>query len=933
MNALKDPRRRHLVVLAAIALAANAAALVGGPAELTFAAGYVLACVVPGYLLVMTAFPHRSAMDSVERSVLSIGLGYVALILGGLVVHFLPGPITPVLVVLTFDALALALIVAAYARGAWADAEGARGVSADPLPREVLVHVALLLVVGLAFRLPWLGYSQVQGDEATILLKAAAAVEGRADALFVHKKGPAEIVIPTVFYGLSGSMDETVARLPFALAMVAGFIGLYQLARAMFGPAVGLVAGLLLAINGFFVGFGRVIQYQALVFLLSVLALLCAYRLYQDRAPPRTFLFLAVSFVGVGLLAQYDIVFVVPAAAFLVLLRWRDHPPKIARDLGVALAAGVLSLAVLLAYFVPWSRHPYFHEATLPYLFGVRVGGEGGHLHNTLGNSLLLSTFYNSTYYMAFMALTLVAGIAHHLWRTGARERAGGPRRESPQLTGAVLTAVFVICSVLLVAAPDAWQVGNVNLSFFFMAGVVLVLLVSPSPTREWKAQLLWFAAGFIFYATVVKSPRTHFHVAFPAWSVLSACALRELWVRLPSVAWKRLAIAGFAALFAVFAFYPYLVFLQHDVEYKRTFPASRPPGYWTLTDDLPTNGWFGFPYRAGWKAVGTLFEEGVLYGTYFSNEEEKITNWYTRGAARCDADPRYYFIADGVQDERPVPSDMAAAGYREIAQVTVGARTRMRVYERAAAPGGGEGVPPMAAAAADGLGESSAGSAAGASKEQHGSQESPAGAVQLYRAEDLAPVFDSEHSGSAFEPLLPYGNATGYVDQPLVTEQEPDGVVFGDRAGLIGYSLARRQLEPGDEVLLTLYWRGAQPMDKDYSVFVHLTDEGGETTTHAQSDGAPGVCGKLVPTSTWQPGRVVLDRRVLVLPRDIAEGTYALRVGLYDYETLERLPITRHAGASGVATEAGSSPAGGGPVMEPEYAFVVDTIQVESGP
>jgi hypothetical protein len=42
MNALKDPRRRHLVVLAAIALAANAAALVGGPAELTFAAGYVL---------------------------------------------------------------------------------------------------------------------------------------------------------------------------------------------------------------------------------------------------------------------------------------------------------------------------------------------------------------------------------------------------------------------------------------------------------------------------------------------------------------------------------------------------------------------------------------------------------------------------------------------------------------------------------------------------------------------------------------------------------------------------------------------------------------------------------------------------------------------------------------------------------------------------
>lgn len=868
MNALNDPRRRHLVVVAGLAVACNlVVALAGsgstrapmGSTELAFAAGYVLTTLLPGYLLAVAVFPRRDTVDVVERSVLSVGLGYVALVLGGLVVHALPGGITPRTVCLVFDAIVVALLAVAVARRA----EG----GGEAVSREVLVHVALVLVVGALFRLPWLGYAQLQGDEATILLKAAAAVEGRGDALFVHKKGPAEIVIPTLFYGLTGVMTETLARLPFALAMITGFVGLYQLGAAMFRRRVGLLAALLLAINGFFVGFGRVLQYQALVFLFSVLALLCAFRLYQDRDPPRPFLFLAISFVGLGLLAQYDIVFVVPAAAALVLLRWWDDRTRVRGDVVTAAAATALVAAVLAAYFIPWSQHPYFREATLPYLFDVRVGGDDGPLHNTLGNSLLLSTFYNSTYYMAFLAVTLASAIAYHLSRTGRR------------WVGAALAIVFSAGAVLLVAAPQAWTLGGLNVSLVFLAGTVLVLLASRSPSRSWKVQLLWFAAGFVFYATLVKSPRTHFHVAFPAWSVLSAWFLATLWDRLPSAAWRRAAGVGFAAAYAVFAFYPYLVFLQHDVEYKRTFPEDRPPGYWTVTDDLPTNGWFGFPYRAGWKAVGSLFEDGVLRGTYASNEEENITNWYTRGAVRCAVDPRYYIIADGVQDDRPVPSDMAGAGYGEVANVTVGDRTRLRIYER------------------------DAGAA-------------PPGGPTVYRAETLAEAFDRAHSGSAFEPMVPYGFATGYVGQPLVTEARPSGIELGDRVRLLGLSAPDHRLRPGDELPLTLYWQGLAPMDKDYSVFVHVTDVGDPTVTVAQSDGAPGVCDRPNPSSTWEPGRVVLDRRAVRLPPDILPGTYELRGGLYDYETLERLPIT-----------APDALADGG------QAVVLGTIEVVDGP
>ncbi|MFN2114267.1 MAG: glycosyltransferase family 39 protein [Anaerolineae bacterium] len=860
MNALAASRRSGLALVVALTSLGNVVALsaAGDWPLVAWAGGLLVMCAVPGYLLAVVLLPRRDSVDPLERSVIAVGLGYGALILGAMGVHYVPGPITPSLTLALFDVLIGALVIVT----ALIERDG------EPiaLPRDALWHVALVLAVAALFRLPNIGYAEFQGDEATIMAKAAAAVEGRGDALFVHKKGPAEILVPTAFYGLVGRTSETMARLPFALATMVGILGLYQLGRSMFNPFVGLVAALLLSLNGFFVGFGRVLQYQGIVFLFSTLALLCVCLYYSDRDPARRFLGLSVVFVGLGMLAQYDTVFVVPAAAYLVLLRWWRDRQALGRDLVAIFGAAAIVLVVLLAFFVPWSQHPYFRESTLPYLFDVRVGGDDGPLHNTLGNSLLLSTFYNSTYYMAFLAATLAAAIAHHLWRTGR------------QWVGAVLTGVFLIGAVLLVAAPDAWEVGGVNASLAFMLGFVLVLLASRSPAPEWKAQLLWFSAGFVFYATLVKSPRTHFHVAFPAWSVLSATALDELRVRLPSLRARRVAGLGFAALFAGFAFYPYLVFVQHDVEYRRAFPAVKPPGYWTLTDELPTNGWFGFPYRAGWKAVGAMFADGALRGSYFSNEEEKITNWYTRGAIRCDQEPRYYVIAEGVQDDRPVPLDMAAAGYGEIARVTSGGRTRITIYER--------GQPSSQAT------ESAAAADSGASGASPGAEEPDAG-VTVYAVEDVVARYDSELSAPDFEPLLPYGYETGYVAVPFVTDDNPDGVVFDGKARLVGVDYDTEPLAPGDEAALTLYWQGLQPMQKDYSVFVHLTDPDDATAVRAQSDGAPGICGKPQPATTWEPGRIVLDRRVLRLPDDLPDGDYVLRGGLYDYETLERLPVS----------------------------------------
>lgn len=76
--------------------------------------------------------------------------------------------------------------------------------------------------------------------------------------------------------------------------------------------------------------------------------------------------------------------------------------------------------------------------------------------------------------------------------------------------------------------------------------------------------------------------------------------------------------------------------------------------------------------------------------------------------------------------------------------------------------------------------------------------------------------------------------------------------------------------------------------MERDYTVFVHLTNGKGQIV--AQQDNQPQ--GGAYPTSIWDEGEVVKDEYALPLYPDLPPGEYQLRVGMYLLETLERLPL-----------------------------------------
>jgi hypothetical protein len=95
------------------------------------------------------------------------------------------------------------------------------------------------------------------------------------------------------------------------------------------------------------------------------------------------------------------------------------------------------------------------------------------------------------------------------------------------------------------------------------------------------------------------------------------------------------------------------------------------------------------------------------------------------------------------------------------------------------------------------------------------------------------------------------------------------------------------RESKPGAVLNVRLVWATDQRPETDYSVFVHLLDSRG--TLVAQHDGMPD--GGRYPTSLWAPGEAVADERPLILPGDLAPGTYTLYAGLYDPRTGIRLP------------------------------------------
>ena len=828
--------RRWALGIGVVWLLANGLALAGSGLPATVGI-LTLGAAVPGLLLV-ARLTHTARPASLEFALYSVGAGYALLTLLMLALAALPGGLAADRVLLALNVMNVALALAVIRRYRRTPPVSLPDTLAPP-DRATWTALLVVLVLAAALRLPNLGYSDFQGDEARAMLRAAETIQGYESSLLIHKKGPVEILLPTALYAVQGDITEAQARLPFALANLAGVAAIFALGRRLFGLAGGTVAGLILAVDGYFIGFSRIVQYQSVVFLTVTLVVLVLYRQIDAGRPRARHMGLAGLLFATGLLAHYEALWVaIPAAYLLWMLARRTSWSA----LGQALALPALvTAAILAAFYVPFVLDARFAR-TADDLLGNRIGSRFP--YNNLTDFFDRTVIYDSAYAVLFLTAATVAAQAVTLRRSWSRA------------VVIAITGLTVAGLALCFLVDPGWlQLGRDQTWLFFALAVAAVLL-APRTTPAERTAWLWFGAPMVLSLFFVAKPNSHVYGFFMGWALVvgsvAAAAWRALAARLGAHGAARIALPVTAALTLLFAVHAYWYFTQTRVEALRAWSTHHLPGYWTPYALPDRHSLFGFPYRNGWKAIGALYADGTLTAPFDTNETDRVADWYSRGVGYCPPDAAYYVVAPPLLESSQAETDALIAeltgrGFAEYGTVTVNGAPRLRLYTTLPVDG-----PPRA-----------------------------------FDAAAYAPVFDA-----LTDPRFAKNGPVVGLDPAVATDYR-----LGEAIRLVGYTVTGDPVAPGDTLPISLFWQraaGSAPIEQEYKVFTQVIDLG-DLHKVAQRDGEP-ACTEF-DTDEWRAGETVLDRYTLTVAVDARPGDYTLLVGMYDAEQA-RLPVLAADGA-----------------------------------
>jgi len=133
----------------------------------------------------------------------------------------------------------------------------------------------------------------------------------------------------------------------------------------------------------------------------------------------------------------------------------------------------------------------------------------------------------------------------------------------------------------------------------------------------------------------------------------------------------------------------------------------------------------------------------------------------------------------------------------------------------------------------------------------------------------------------------------TAYAKTPLISEAdiplenlERVDFTYADHLRLIGYSVEKSSVRPGEWLPVTLYWQAIRPLDKNYSVFVHLL--GRDNQVIGQANTYPD--GGNWPTSMLEAGMVLKDTYFVPVSAEAeAPAVIRLALGIFEFEDPER--------------------------------------------
>ncbi len=109
---------------------------------------------------------------------------------------------------------------------------------------------------------------------------------------------------------------------------------------------------------------------------------------------------------------------------------------------------------------------------------------------------------------------------------------------------------------------------------------------------------------------------------------------------------------------------------------------------------------------------------------------------------------------------------------------------------------------------------------------------------------------------------------------------------VFDNKIELRYAPIQQITLRSSDVISTSLTWSARESLPEGYAIFVHLRAVDGRVVAQRDGDAVNG----LTPILTWKVGREVIDRRAMLLPRDLPQGEYAFVIGVYRVSNSKRL-------------------------------------------
>ncbi len=238
-----------------------------------------------------------------------------------------------------------------------------------------LIALVLIFCVTFSLRFINLGYSEFQDDEKKAIIRVRQG-SNVFEFFMQQRKGPMQFLVSSIPLSMNGwdTTDEFFIRLPFAIIGTLSACILYLLLLKITNnlPA-SLVATLLFSTNGFFVGFGRIAQYQNLNLFFSFLSLLFFSFSTEKGRKVRIWSNLGTLSWCLSLLSHWDAVFfLVPIFYYVSVILSSREFDKV-QKLKYIISNLVTALLILVPFLIPYLLSQASNDSNISYL-GRRVG-------------------------------------------------------------------------------------------------------------------------------------------------------------------------------------------------------------------------------------------------------------------------------------------------------------------------------------------------------------------------------------------------------------------------------------------------------------------------------------------------------------------------------------------------------------------------------